>query len=84
VFSVVQTVKDFKLFRRVLVRLAYVGSIVRKICFVSDFILYTAYTVDACAIVSTLPSLSLIGMVYFTADTSDAGVGSGLRRRFLD
>jgi hypothetical protein len=40
-----------------------------KICFVFDFILHTAYTVDACALTSTLPSLPLIDMTYCTADT---------------
>jgi len=42
------------------VTLRYVGSTVRKICFVFDFILHTAYTEDACALTSILPSLSLI------------------------
>jgi hypothetical protein len=35
------------------------------ICFVIDFILHTAYTVDACALTSILPSLSLIDRTYF-------------------
>jgi hypothetical protein len=39
---------------------------VGKICFVFDFILRTAYTVDACALTSILLSLSLIDMIYFT------------------
>jgi hypothetical protein len=39
------------------------------ICFVFDFILHAACTVDACAVISILPSLSLIDMTYFTADT---------------
>jgi hypothetical protein len=41
----------------------------RKMCFVFDFILHTAYTVDACALTSTLPSLSLIDMLDCTTDT---------------
>jgi hypothetical protein len=40
-----------------------------KICFVFDFILHTAYTVDACALTSILPSLPLIDMIYCTAGT---------------
>jgi hypothetical protein len=36
-------------------------------CF--DFILHTAYTVDACAFISILPLLSLIDMMHCTADT---------------
>jgi hypothetical protein len=38
-------------------------------CFVFDFILHIAYTVDACALTSILTSLSLIDMIYCTADT---------------
>jgi hypothetical protein len=53
-------------------------------CFVFNFILHTAYTLDACALNNILPSLSLIGMLYFKADKNDAGVGWGRRRRFLD
>jgi hypothetical protein len=46
----------------------------------SDFILHIAYAKDACALSSILPSLSLIDMIYFTADmkatpTSVRGVG---------
>jgi hypothetical protein len=37
---------------------------VGKICFVFDFFLHTAYTVDACALTSILPSLSLIDTIY--------------------
>jgi hypothetical protein len=37
--------------------------------FIYDFIFHTAYTVDACAFISILPSLSLINMIYCTADT---------------
>jgi hypothetical protein len=33
------------------------------------FFIHTAYTVDACALTSILPSLPLIDMMYFTADT---------------
>jgi hypothetical protein len=40
-----------------------------KICFVFDFIFHTAYTIDACALASILPSLSLMDMIYRTADT---------------
>jgi hypothetical protein len=36
---------------------------------VSNFIVHTAYTVDACALASILPSPSLIGMIYCTTDT---------------
>jgi hypothetical protein len=39
------------------------------ICFVFEFILLTAYTVDACALTSTLPSLFLIDRIYCTPDT---------------
>jgi hypothetical protein len=42
---------------------------VGKICFVFDFIFHSAYTVDACALTSILPSLSLIDMMYCTPDT---------------
>jgi hypothetical protein len=34
-----------------------------------DYILHTAYTADACALTSVLPSVSLTDMMYFTADT---------------
>jgi hypothetical protein len=47
----------------------YVGSTVGKICLVFDFVLHTAYIVDAFALTSILPSLSLICMIYFTNDT---------------
>jgi len=40
-----------------------------KIFFVFDFILHTAYTVDACALTSILLSLSSIDMIYYTVDT---------------
>jgi hypothetical protein len=46
------------------------GSTVGKICFVFDFILHTAYTVDARALTSILPSLSL--MINYTVDTKAA------------
>jgi hypothetical protein len=46
-----------------------VGSTVGKICFVFDYILHTAYTVDAYALTSILSSLSMIYMMYCTADT---------------
>jgi hypothetical protein len=42
---------------------------VGKICFVFDFILHTAYTVDACALTSILPLLSLINMTCCSMDT---------------
>jgi hypothetical protein len=38
-------------------------------CFIFDFILHNAYTVDACALTSIPLSLSLIDMIYYTADT---------------
>jgi hypothetical protein len=41
---------------------------------VFDIILHTAYTVCACALTSILPSLSLIDMIYFTADTKETPV----------
>jgi hypothetical protein len=50
-------------------RLGYVPSRVGKICFVFDFILHIAYIVDACAVTSVLPSLSLIDMTHCTAHT---------------
>jgi len=34
-----------------------------------NFIFHTAYTVDACALNSIQPSLSLIDKIYCTADT---------------
>jgi hypothetical protein len=37
--------------------------------FVSDFIVHTAYTANACALTSVLPSPSLIDMIYCTAET---------------
>jgi len=43
--------------------LSWVGSTVGKICFVFSFILHTVYIVDACALTSILPSLSLIDMI---------------------
>jgi hypothetical protein len=42
---------------------------VGKICFVFDFILLTVYIIDARALTSILPSLSLINMIYCTAAT---------------
>jgi hypothetical protein len=38
------------------------------ICFVFDFIFHIACTLDAYALTSILPSLSLIDMIYCTAD----------------
>jgi hypothetical protein len=40
-----------------------------KKCFVFDIILQAAYNVDSCALTSILPSLSLMDMIYFMADT---------------
>jgi hypothetical protein len=45
---------------------------VGKIRFVFEFILHTAYNVDGCALTSILSSLSLIDMIYCTADTKAA------------
>jgi hypothetical protein len=45
------------------------GNTGGKSCFVLDFILHTACTVDECAITSILPTLSLIGLIYCTAGT---------------
>jgi hypothetical protein len=42
-----------------------------KICFVFNFILHTAYTVDARAPIRILPSLSFIDMIYFMTDTKE-------------
>jgi hypothetical protein len=39
------------------------------ICFVFDFILHTAYTVDACTLTSIRLSLTLIDATYYTVDT---------------
>jgi hypothetical protein len=44
------------------------GSTLDRIYLVFDFILHTAYTVDACALTSILPSLSLIDMIYCKPD----------------
>jgi len=46
-----------------------VGSTVGKVCFFFVFIRHTAYTVDACAPTSILPSLYFIDMVCSTAGT---------------
>jgi hypothetical protein len=51
------------------VRLGLVEITIGEICFVVDFILPTAYTVDACALIGILPSLSLIDMIYCTPYT---------------
>jgi hypothetical protein len=45
------------------------GRTVGKICFVLDFILPNAYTVDACSLTIIQPSLSFIDMTYCTPDT---------------
>jgi hypothetical protein len=59
---------------------------VHSVRFVSffDFIFHAARPVDACALTSILPSLSLIDMTYCTADTkatpaSVQGVGVDLQ-----
>jgi len=44
-------------------------EVVGKISLVLDFIFHTAYTVDARALTSIVPSLSLTDMIYCTADT---------------
>jgi hypothetical protein len=49
--------------------LCYVAGTVGKICFVLDFILHIAYTVDACALTRILLSLPLIDMIHCTPDT---------------
>jgi len=54
---ILQSVAEFRLRY---VRLGKNGITVGKICFVFDFILYTAYTVDACALTRILPPLSFI------------------------
>jgi hypothetical protein len=36
---------------------------------VSDFILHIVYVIDACALASILPSLSLIDMIYYSPET---------------
>jgi len=51
------------------VTLGWVGSTVGKICFVFYFILHNTYTLNASALPSILPSLSLIDMVYCTPHT---------------
>jgi hypothetical protein len=45
---------------------------VGKICFVFNFVLQNAYTADACALTSKLPSLSLKDMTYCKADQHTA------------
>jgi hypothetical protein len=57
--------------------LCCVGSTFGKICFVLDFILHTAYTIDACTITSVLTALSLID-TYFTAHTKASVQGVGV------
>jgi hypothetical protein len=52
-------------------------------CFVFDFTLHTAYTLDACPLTSILPSLSFID-IFYGGHKSNAGVGSERRRRLLD
>jgi hypothetical protein len=49
-------------------------------CFVFGFILHTAYTVDACALTSILPSLSLIDMTYCMADTKATPASASIFR----
>jgi hypothetical protein len=47
---------------------------------VFDIILHTAYTVDACAPTSILPSLFFIDMIYFTADTKATPASASIFR----
>jgi hypothetical protein len=49
--------------------LGWIGSTVRKVCFVFDFNPHTVYTVDECALTSILPSLSSIDMIHCTPYT---------------
>jgi hypothetical protein len=42
---------------------------VGKISSILDYILHTAYIVNACARTRMLPSLTLIDMIYFPTDT---------------
>jgi hypothetical protein len=48
--------------------------------FVFDFILHTAYTVDACALTSIMPSLSLIDTIYCTPDTKATPASASIFR----
>jgi hypothetical protein len=68
---------EFRL-RYVTLRYVGVGWIrfeVRSVRYVSFSIFFhTAYTVDACALASILPSLSLIDMIYCKADTKEASI----------
>jgi hypothetical protein len=41
---------------------------VDKNCFVFNFILHTAYALDACALTIILPSVSFIDIIYCTID----------------
>jgi hypothetical protein len=50
-------------------------------CFVFDFVLHTTYNVDACEFTRILP---LVSSLDDGGHKSDADVGSGSRRRFLD
>jgi hypothetical protein len=49
--------------------LGEVGNTFGKIYFIFDFILYIAYTVDACALTSLLPSQSSRDPMYCTPET---------------
>jgi hypothetical protein len=62
------------------VSLGWVGGKVGKICFVFDFILHTAYTVEPCELTSIMPSLSLIDMIYFTVDTKASPASASIFR----
>jgi hypothetical protein len=51
-----------------------IRRIIKRIYFVFDFILYFVYVVDACALSTILPSLSLIDYLH-AAEKSDASIG---------
>jgi hypothetical protein len=60
--------------------LGWVGCTIGKICFIFDFILHTASTIDACAFNSILPSLSLIDMGYIMLSFEGMWVSMGVMR----
>jgi hypothetical protein len=49
----------------------------------SDFILHIVYAIDACVLAIKMPSLFFIDILY-AGDKSDADVGSGRRRPYLN
>jgi hypothetical protein len=57
-----------------------VGSTIGKIGFVFDLILQAAYIVGACAFTSIVPSLSLVDMIYFKADTKTTLASASILR----